>query len=244
MDWSDDAIVLSVRPHGETARILDVLSRAHGRHAGLVRGGASRKAAAVLQPGNSVQVHWRARLSEHLGNFTIEPLKARSGALMDHRAALAGLNAFTAISIAALPEREPHEPVFAAAEILLDAMMAGDFALWAPLYVRWEAGLLENLGFGLDLSRCASTGTTDDLRYVSPKSGRAVSGAAGAPYRDKLFALPGFLLGSQNADPSPAEIAAGLKLAGHFLLERVLLPHGRDMPGARIRLDELARESR
>lgn len=244
MEWSDTAIVLSVRPHGETARIIDVLTRDHGRYAGLVRGGASRKAAPTLQPGNSVHVHWRARLSEHLGNFTVEPVKSRSGTLMEKREALTGLNAFTAVAIAALPEREPHAPVFAAAEILLDAMTDDDFAHWAPLFVRWEAGLLENLGFGLDLSRCASTGTTDDLRYVSPKSGRAVSGAAGEPYRERLFALPGFLLGSQNSDPAAAEITAGLKLTGHFLLERVLLPHGREMPAARNRLDALAaRES-
>jgi len=245
MDWSGDAIILSVRQHGETARILDVLSREQGRHAGLVRGGTSRKATPTLQPGNTVHVHWRARLAEHLGNFTIEPMTSRSGALMDDRAALIGLNAFAAVAIAALPEREPHEPVYAAAEILLDAMAADDFAHWGPLFVRWEAGLLENLGFGLDLSKCAATGTTDDLRYVSPKSGRAVSGAGGAAYKDKLFALPGFLLGSQNAEPAPDEIEAGLKLTGHFLLERVLLPHGREMPPARNRLDELAqRESR
>jgi DNA repair protein RecO (recombination protein O) len=245
MDWSDDAIILSVRPHGESARILDVLAREHGRHAGLVRGGASRKASATLQPGNAVHVHWRARLAEHLGNFTVEPVKARSGALMESRAGLIGLNAFAAVALAALPEREPHEPVFAAAEILLDAMTADDFAHWGPLYVRWEAGLLEALGFGLDLSRCAATGAVDDLRYVSPKSGRAVSGAGGAGYEGRLLALPGYLLGSQNSDSSPAEIIAGLKLTGHFLLERVLLPHGREMPPARNRLDELAaRESR
>jgi DNA repair protein RecO (recombination protein O) len=244
LDWSDDAIVLSVRAHGETARILDALTRLHGRHSGLVRGGASRRSAAVLQPGNTVQVHWRARLSEHLGNFTVEPVKARSGALMERRGTLTGLNAFVAIAGAALPEREAHEAVFAAGEVLLDAMADDDFAHWGPLFVRWEAGLLEALGFGLDLSRCASTGSTDDLRYVSPRSGRAVSGAAGAPYREKLFALPGFLLGSQNAGPSPAEIAAGLRLTGHFVLERVLSPHGREMPAARIRLDALAaRES-
>ncbi|HEY2070893.1 MAG TPA: DNA repair protein RecO [Rhizomicrobium sp.] len=241
MDWSDDAIVLSVRQHGESARILDVLTREHGRHSGLVR---SRKSAAVLQPGNTVQAHWRARLSEHLGNFTVEPVRSRSGDLMEKGEALIGLNAFVAIAIAVLPEREAHAPVFAVGEILLDAMMEDGFAHWGPLFVRWEAGLLEALGFGLDLSRCAATGSTDDLRYVSPRSGRAVSGDAGAPYKERLFALPGFLLGSQNSDPSPGEIAEGLRLTGHFLLERVLSPHGREMPAARQRLDALAsRES-
>ncbi len=244
MEFSDDAIVLSVRAHGESSAILDVLTRAHGRHMGLVRGGASRKSRPVLQPGNTLRVEWRARLSEHLGNFAVEPVKTRAAAMMDDGAALTGLNAFTGVAGAALPEREAHEPVFEAGEILLDAIAADNFAHWAPLFVRWEAGLLDALGFGFDLSRCAATGTVDDLRYVSPRSGRAVSGAAGEAYKERLFTLPGFLLGSQNSDPSMGEIAAGLKLTGHFLRERVLVPHGRDMPAARARLDALAaRES-
>jgi len=243
MEWSDDAIVLSVRAHGESAAILDALTREHGRHAGLVRGGASRKAKAVLQPGNSLSVVWRARLSEHLGNYTAEPSRARSGALMENRAALAGLNAFTAVAQAALPEREPHGSVYDAALVLLDVMVAGEFADWAPLYVRWEAGLLDELGFGLDLSQCASTGATDDLTFVSPRSGRAVSSAAAAPWRGRLLPLPQFLLGSQNA-VTPDDIATGLKLTAYFLAERVLTPHGRQMPQARLRLEEFAgRES-
>jgi DNA repair protein RecO (recombination protein O) len=241
MEFSDDAIVLSVRAHGETSAILDVLTRAHGRHQGLVRGGASRKTRPVLQPGNTLRVEWRARLSEHLGNFSIEPAKTRAAGMMDDRAALTGLNAFAGIASVALPEREPHEAVFEVGEILLDAMGADAFAHWAPLYVRWEAGLLEALGFGFDLTRCAATGTTDDLRYVSPRSGRAVSGAAGALYKERLFALPGFLLGSQNSDPTPQDIADGLRLTGHFLLARVLAPHDREMPASRLRLDELAK---
>jgi DNA repair protein RecO (recombination protein O) len=244
MEWSDDGIVLSARAHGETSAILDVLTRSHGRHAGLVRGGASRKVKPSLQPGNTLHISWRARLSEHLGSFSIELAKARAGDIMEHRSALIGLNAFTSVASAALPEREAHESVFAAGEILLDAMTDDGFAHWAPLYVRWEAGLLEALGFGLDLSQCAATGATDDLSFVSPRSGRAVSKAAAAPYKERLFALPGFLLGSQNADPSPQDIAAGLKLTGYFLQERVLTPHARETPAARVRLDELAnRES-
>jgi DNA repair protein RecO (recombination protein O) len=244
MEWSDDAIVLSVRPHGETSAIVETLTRAHGRHSGLVRGGASRRMRALLQPGNTLAAHWRARLSEHLGNFAFELSAARAGTMIEERNALLGLNAFTSVAGAALPEREPHTPVFAAAEILLDAMMAMDFDHWAPLYVRWEAGLLHELGFGLDLSRCAATGGVDDLVYVSPKSGRAVSRAAGEAYAARLFALPPFLLGSQNASPTPADIEAGLRLTEHFLLERVLRPHGRAMPAARHRLGEIAvRES-
>jgi DNA repair protein RecO (recombination protein O) len=242
MDWSDDAIVLSVRAHGETSAIVETLTRAHGRHLGLVRGGASRRAKPVLQPGNTLRVQWRARLSEHLGSFVTELEIARAGELMERRAALTGLNAFAAVASAALPEREPHAPVFEAAQILLDAMAEDGLAHWGPLYVRWEAGLLEALGFGLDLSHCAATGAVDDLAYVSPKSGRAVSAEAGAPYASRLFALPAFLLGSQN-EVAPADIAAGLALTGHFLLERVLRPHGRDTPAARLRLDALARES-
>ena len=244
MEWSDDAIVLCVRQHGESGAILEALTRSHGRHLGLVRGGASRKLKPVLQPGNGVRVTWRARLSEHLGNFTAELDHARAGTLMDNREALAGLNAFTAIVSATLPERAPYyDPVFAGAVVLLDGMIEDGLAHWGALYVRWEAGLLETLGFGLDLSRCAATGATEDLVYVSPKSGCAVSGEAGAPYAARLFKLPKFLLGSQNADVTAADIAAGLALTGHFLFERVLKPNGKPMPALRLRLDALvARE--
>jgi DNA repair protein RecO (recombination protein O) len=241
MDWSDTAIVLAARPHGETSAILEVLTRAHGRHLGLVRGGASRRSKPSLQPGNSLHLHWRARLSEHLGSFTCELAAARAGELMDRRDTLAGLNAFSAMVMAAMPEREAHTPVFAVGEILLDAMMATDFIHWGPLYVRWEAGLLDALGFGLDLGACAATGAVDDLIYVSPRSGRAVSAAAGAIYKERLFALPGFLLDSRDGAASIADIVAGLKLTGFFLLERVLRQNGRDLPPARARLDAIAR---
>ena len=244
MEWSDDAIVLSVRPHGETSAIVEALTRAHGRHLGLVRGGSSRRSKPMLQPGNSVHLHWRARLAEHLGNYTLEPVRSRAGEMLESRERLAGLNAFTSVASAALPEREAHANVYEAAEILMDAMLTEDFTHWAPLFVRWEAGLLEALGFGLDLSQCAATGATDDLVYVSPRSGRAVSRAGGAAYKERLFGLPGFLLGSQNAEPSRAEIAEGLRLTGYFLMDRVLQPNGREMPAARMRLDELATQRR
>jgi DNA repair protein RecO (recombination protein O) len=244
MEWSDDAIVLSVRPHGETSAILEVLTQSHGRHLGLVRGGASRRSKSSLLPGNTLHVSWRARLNEHLGNFSVELMKARAGEMLESRDALAGLNAFCAVVSAALPEREVHQEVFGAATILLDAIQEDGFAHWGALYVRFEAGLLEALGFGLDLSCCASTGLTEDLVYVSPRTGRAVSLAAGDPYRDRLFPLPKFLLGTQNAIPANAEVAAGLRLTGHFLLERLLHPNGREMPPARLQLDGLAaRES-
>ncbi len=240
MEWSDEAVVLSVRSLGETSAILECLTRNYGRHAGLVRGGTSRRLRGILQPGNTLRVTWRARLSEQLGNFSVEPFHARAGNMMDRREALMGLNAFSSVASAVLPEREPHTPVYEAGEILLDAIATDTFSHWGPLFVRWETGLLEALGFGLDLSRCAATGSTENLRYVSPKSGRAVSGEAGAPYRERLLALPGFLLGSQNAEPTPEEVVAGLKLTGYFLLERVLRPHGRELPLSRARLAEIA----
>jgi DNA repair protein RecO (recombination protein O) len=236
MEWSDDAIILSTRAHGETGAILELLTRDHGRHAGLVRGGTSRRITPTLQPGNSVHVGWRARLEEHLGSFTCELARARAGELMDSRDALAGLNAFSAVTSAAMPEREAHASVFAVGEILLDAMMAGDAAHWLPLYVRWEAGLLDALGFGLDLTECAATGARTDLIYVSPKTGRAVSRDAAGIYASRLFRLPQFLIDSA-AEPQAGDIAAGLALTGNFLLERVLRPHGKDMPPARLRLE-------
>ena len=239
MEWSDDAIVLSSRAHGETGVILELLTRDHGRHAGLVRGGASRRVKPTLQPGNSVHVQWRARLEEHLGSFTCELARARAGELMDSRERLAGLNAFTAVLNAAMPEREAHAPVFLGGEILLDAMVAHDAAHWLPLYVRWEAGLLEALGFGLDLSECAATGAKDDLGYVSPKTGRAVSRHGAGIYANRLFRLPQFLMNSDADEPGKEDIAAGLALTGHFLLERVLRPHGKEMPPARLRLDTI-----
>jgi DNA repair protein RecO (recombination protein O) len=239
MEWSDDAIVLSSRAHGESGAILDLLTQGHGRHSGLVRGGASRRAQPTLQPGNSVHVQWRARLEEQLGSYACELARARAGELMDSREALAGLNAFTAVTAAAMPEREAHASVFLGAEILLEAMMTDDAAHWLPVYVRWEAGLLDALGFGLDLSECAATGTKTDLTYVSPKTGRAVSRDAAGIYAARLFALPPFMLDAA-AEPADGEVAAGLALTGHFLLERVLRPHGKDMPPARMRLDAIA----
>ena len=243
MEWADEGIVLSVRSYGETSAIVEALTRAHGRHLGLVHGGASRKAKAMLQPGNSLQLGWRARLNEQLGSYHAELARARAGVMLEHRDALAGLNAFVAMASAVLPEREPHASIFEAGTLLLDAIADQDFAHWAPLYVRWEAGLLDELGFGLDLSHCAATGATDDLIYVSPRSGRAGSRDGGAAYAERLLKLPPFLLGSQNA-VSRTDVVAGLKLTGHFLNERVLVPHGRQLPQARLRLDELAsRES-
>lgn len=238
MEWNDDAIVLSARRHGESSMILEALTREHGRHLGLVHGGATQRRKATISPGNSLRLAWRARLSEHLGAYTVELARERVGALIEQSEALVGLNAFAEIARAVLPEREPHATVFDAAEILLDAIASDDFLHWGPVYVRWELGVLDALGFGLDLSRCAATGTTENLSFVSPKSGRAVSAEAAEPWRDRLLVLPEFL--RESASATGEDIAAGLRLTGHFLRERVLYAHHQPMPQARERLDALA----
>jgi len=240
MEWSDDGIVLNLRAHGETSGILEALTRDHGRHLGLVRGGSSSKGRAMLQPGNRVKLTWRARLSEHLGIFTVELAHARAADIFEQRAALCGLNALAAVAAAVLPEREPHEAAYEGADALLDAIAAHDFADWAPLFVRWEIGLLNELGFGLDLARCAATGTADDLIYVSPRTGRAVSRSAGEPYHDRLLRLPPFLLGRQASEAAVSDMLAGLQLTAHFLEQWVLTPHNKGVPEARTRLTDLA----
>ena len=180
MEWRDDGVILSVRRHGETSAIAEVLSADHGRCLGLVRGGRSRLQRPVLQPGNLVQVTWRARLEEHLGNFTIEPLALKAGAIIEEPFRLAGLSALVGLA-QLLPEREPHRRMYQALQIILDRIEEDD--VWPALLVRWELGLLDELGFGLDLSSCVATGTAQELCYVSPKSGRAVSRAGFCRWR-------------------------------------------------------------
>ena len=213
MDWRDEGAVLSMRPHGESAAIIEVFTRGHGRHAGVVRGGASRRMAAVVQPGTQVDVVWRARLDDQIGSYTVEPLQSRAG-LMADRLALAGLNAICAMLHAALPERESHPTLYRHSIALLNALQS---AGWPPDYLRWELALLEELGFALDLTRCAITGSREDLAYVSPKTGRAVSRemAAGQPWERHLLPLPPFLL--SGTAPEAPEIAPALQLSAHFL---------------------------
>ena len=233
MEWSDQGIILSARPHGESSVIVETLTRGHGRHAGLVRGGASRRMRGTLEPGNEVAVRWSARLAEHLGNFTIELTRPRAAEMISDPLCLAGLSAVCALAQMTLPEREPHASVFDGLLVLLDAMGATEF--WPALLVRWELGLLDELGFGLDLSKCAATGGLDDLVYVSPRTGRAVSREAGATYHDRLLPLPAFLLGTQAGPAAAVNIEQGLDLTGFFLSRHVLEPHGRKMPPARYR---------
>ena len=235
MDWRDEGALLSVRGHGEAAAIIEVFTARHGRHAGIVRGGASRKVAPILQPGAQLDVTWRGRLEEHLGTFTVEPLRSRTGLLAD-RLALAALNAVCALLHFALPEREAHPDLYASSIDVLDRL--GDGPDWPLAYLRWELLLLEELGYGLDLGSCAVTGSRDDLVYVSPKSGRAVSRGGAGDWADRLLPLPPCLLGQGPA--SAAEIVAGLGTTGWFLEHRLAHDLGtRPLPQARRRFVEL-----
>ncbi|NQW10596.1 MAG: DNA repair protein RecO [Alphaproteobacteria bacterium] len=237
VDWTDEGIVLAARPHGEGSAVVTLLTRAHGRHAGLVRGAFSGRARGVYQPGNRINAEWRARLSEHLGNYTGELSAGHAAAVLDDPLKLAGLSSACAVADASLPEREPHPRVHDGLAALLDAMvMDGIGDAWIAAYVSWEIGLLADLGYGLDLDACAATGSNDDLAYVSPRSGRAVSLAAGEPYRDKLLPLPRFLVGAGGGDPD--DLFAGLALSGFFLERHVFATHGRHPPPSRTRFVE------
>ena len=236
MEWRDTGFVLSARRHGESALIVELLTAEHGRHAGLVRGGQSPRRRAVLQPGNLVTASWRGRLPQHLGTLDCELVAAHAARFLDDAGPLAALQAATALLVTVLPEREPQADLYGSLAGLLAAL---DSSEWAQSYVAWECDLLAGLGFGLDLARCAATGANDDLAYVSPRSGRAVSRAAGEPYHDKLLQLPGFLW--REATASWAEIVAGLALTQYFLLHHVLAPHGGKLPEARERFAERMR---
>jgi DNA repair protein RecO (recombination protein O) len=238
MDWRDDGIVLSLRKHGESSVILHLLTREHGRHAGLVRGGNSQKQRGILQPGNEVSAVWRARLEEHLGNITVELLDSHSARVLSDPDRLAAMLSACALIDACLPERELYAELFASLRELL-TLLPGEG--WEAAYVGWELSLLGELGFGLDLESCAATGVTEDLAYVSPKSGRAVSAAAGAAYREKLLVLPRFLTAQAPVETGTLEKGAlsdGLRLTGYFLERHMLAPHGKLLPDARDRLGE------
>jgi len=234
MQWSEEGTVLSLRRHGEANTLLEFFTSQHGRHLGLVRGGRSQRMRSQLQPGNRLIATWRARLPEHLGTFTVEPVKLRAAVLMDNPLRLAALSSLCAMA-GLIPEREPHEQLYEAFEIVLSALEDDD--IWPALMIRWELGLLEELGFGLDLKTCAATGTTENLIYVSPKSGRAVSNEAGEPYKDKMLVLPPFLNPQTRSDNiTQNDIAQGFRLTGYFLQHHIYTPRRSKFPEPRERL--------
>jgi DNA repair protein RecO (recombination protein O) len=232
MDWSDEGIFLGAKPLGEANAVAEIFTLGHGRHLGLVRGGRSRRLRPLLQPGNRLGVTWRARLSEHLGGFNLELIEAHAARVLDDASALAAIGSLAGLA-RLLPERDPHPALYAASLQILGAFDRP--SLWPALLVRWELLLLQELGFGLDLSECAATGADADLVYVSPRSGRAVSRAAGQPYDGKLLKLPAFLRDG-GANAGEGDFIAGFALTGHFLERDVLAPHGLAMPQARERL--------
>ena len=231
MEWQDEAILLSLSRHGETSAVAQLMTAGHGRHGGLVRGGAGKVARAALQPGNRLQVTWRGRLPEQLGSVTWELLAAAGTAWLHDPRRLAAVTAACALTALALPDREPHPRVFAGMTALLAGLAEEP---WPGIYVRWELYLLEDLGFGLDFTACAATGVAEGLVYVSPKSGQAVSAAGGEAYRDRLLPLPAFLI--DGGPGSPQQWLDGLRLTGYFLERHVLGPHGKRLPPARARL--------
>jgi DNA repair protein RecO (recombination protein O) len=240
MEFEDDAFVLAARAYGETGAIVELLTARHGKYAAHVAGGASRRIKPLLQPGARVLARYRARVSDQLGSAMLEPVGEGPSALFDDPLALAGLSAAAAVAAGALPEREPHPGAFLAFEALSAALADPD--IWPAVFVRFEAGLLQDLGFGLDLSKCAATGVTDDLIYVSPRTGRAVSRDAGEPYKERLLALPPFMLASQTG-LGPGDVAAGFDLTGHFLEAFIFNPLNRPLPPARLWLLDRLREA-
>lgn len=269
MDWSDDGIVLSARKYGESAAIVTLLTLANGRHAGLVRGATGRRARGIYQPGNRVRATWRARLAEHLGSYSCELTHCWAADILDDSLRLMALSAACAMAEVTLADREPHPTLFQGLTALLSSLASrpetangaepgngdgrGDDGLaapWSARYARWELMLLSELGFGLDLASCAVTGASDDLVFVSPRSGRAVSSEVGAPYKERLLPLPAFLIptvktGAETADdvatPTRDDINNGLSLTGYFLERNVFAANDRAMPAARTRLVEALR---
>ena len=232
IEWSGEGALLSVRRQGEAHAIIEVLTESHGLHAGLVRGGGSRRTTPILQPGAQLALSWRARLDEHLGAFTVEPIRSRAAAVMGDPLALAGLNAVCALLVFSLPERVAHPRLYGATQGLLDAL--GTEPGWPVAYLGWERLLLEETGFGLDLASCAVTGAVEGLAYVSPRTGRAVSEAGAGGYADRLLPLPAALTGGGG---DLADVLEGLRVTGHFLAAHLAPALGeRPPPEARARL--------
>lgn len=220
MEWTDDGVIIFSQKQGDSSLIVRAFTRSHGRHAGLIRGGAGKRYRGVAEVGNEVQLSWKGRVSTQLGHYSAELKKPRLALLMEDSLALDGLSSALTLLELSLAEREPHPALYEATLVMLDSLESNDKNAWLPVYVKWETGLLSELGYGLDMRECAATGSTENLIYISPKSGRAVSAEAGLPYKARLLALPPFLrLASGNLTdmPSPADIQAGLSLTGFFL---------------------------
>jgi DNA repair protein RecO (recombination protein O) len=233
MEWTSEGVIVSVRKYGENSVIIDTLTPTHGRHLGVVRGGASRKMAATLQPGSQVKLEWRARLEEHLGNFRVEQLESRSD-MFDDRLRLAALSSICSIVTFSFPERMPVAELYNSTLNLMDTLNTGGD--WKPLYALWELQVLEEMGFGLDLTSCAVTNVTQDLIYVSPKSGRAVSRKAAGEWMERLLPLPSFLR-NKFETANNEDILNSLKTTGHFLSSWLATSLGeRKLPEARNRL--------
>jgi len=233
--WTDQGLVLSLRPHGEGGGVVSLLTAQHGRHAGYVHGAHSAKMRGVLQPGNLVDIDWRARSSDNLGTCRIEQQRYLAGGVLGDGLRLGALLSACALCDAALPEREGHPGLFHGLLALFEAL---DGPVWSAAYIYWELALLRELGFGIDLSRCAGGGPADDLAYVSPKSGCAVGAAAGAPYADKLLPLPSFLSPQGGGADDPAEIFKGLTMTGYFLENWVFAQHSKGVPEERLRFGQ------
>ena len=240
LSWTDDATILMSRPLGETSVIVEVFSKDHGRHAGVVRGGISRKIAPILQPGAQVNITWRARLDHHLGSFIVEPVRSRAAQAMGDRVSLAGLNAVTSLLMMVLPEREAHAALYGQTIGLLDLL--GQAEIWPLAYLRWEQAILEEMGYGMDLSACAVRGVNEDLAFVSPRTGRAVSREGAGEWVDRLLPLPPVLAG--KGDAGNDQILIALKTTGFFIEKRLLVGLGdKPVPAARQRLiDAITRQ--
>ncbi|MBN7763927.1 DNA repair protein RecO [Nitratireductor aquibiodomus] len=230
MEWRDEGIILGARKYGETSVVLETMTAAHGRHLGLVKGGRSRRMQPLLQPGNRVDLVWRARLEEHLGAFQVEPLELNAARLLASAVAIHGIQLLAA-HLRLMPERDAHAGLYETLKVITAHLDDPEIA--GPLMVRFELALLDELGFGLDLGKCALTGSREGLAYVSPKSGRAVTQEAGTPWRDKLLPLPAFLTTRNTAETTREALDDAYRLTGFFFHRNVYEPRGMEEPDAR-----------